>query len=371
MSNQEVHQKRGGGASKKLFVALFGALLMAMAAAPAAMAVPQAPFNITVFPERDMVEVAGFAAGSRVDINVFYPGSNTPYASAKNVLVENDEDGIGVAEVNHPGGACWGGSFTPDIRPGQRVQVVGGGAPQAQDTRVLNVTATKATPLGTNQMVVTGTKAAAIPINRVEQRMIEPALDDTDVGRRDVRAPDRPGPYTSNIRVTNAAGTQWQATYTFDTPATRDVAVGGQTRVLAWEATVADERQGLTIYEEDEINGPGMGGCPPAQDVAAPDTPPTIGNATSPSAGSARVSWTAAPVAPGDGPIVGYRVTARNSTNGSSSSIDVGATRTSATISSLTSGDTYQLRVAARYTSEAGTTKTGPASAFSNTVTVR
>ncbi len=55
----------------------------------------------------------------------------------------------------------------------------------------------------------------------------------------------------------------WTAIYTGLNQTERELAVEGQSRIMSWmDATPAGDRLGLTIFEADEVNGPGFGGCP-------------------------------------------------------------------------------------------------------------
>jgi hypothetical protein len=108
-----------------------------------------------------------------------------------------------------------------------------------------------------------------VPIERLEQRIINPDLDGTRIGRRDIRA-DSTGGRVEN--VPNGSGrlvydgptsTNWTATYRGLNNNEIRIALEGQVRILSWLATdSADERYGITIFEEDEADGPGFGGCP-------------------------------------------------------------------------------------------------------------
>ena len=86
-------------------------------------------------------------------------------------------DADGLLEVNHPGGLCWAGS-TPDILPGDRLQVRESGA--AADTgfaaTTQNVTAQQAVASGSTGIVVRGTAFNAdgspMDLGLIEQRII-------------------------------------------------------------------------------------------------------------------------------------------------------------------------------------------------------
>ena len=133
----------------------------------------------------------------------------------------------------------------------------------------------------------------------------------------------------------------------------RDLAAEGQMRALSWQVTdAADNRQGLTIAEFGELGGPGMGGCPQGPSTAAPNAPTgvtaTAGNQ------SATASWNPATTIPDGSPIIGYKVTAVNTTSNVETSVNVPpcTTACTATVPNLTNGATYRIQV--RALSEAG-----------------
>ena len=87
---------------------------------------------------------------------------------------------------------------------------------------------------------------------------------------------------------------------------------------MAWE--LVDElgnRQGLTIAENGEPGGPGMGGCPNGPLQSGPPAP-TKKEAVDLAGGGIKVNWTPAVAIPGTPAILGYRVTAvaKTATNG-------------------------------------------------------
>ena len=202
------------------------------------------------------------------------------------------------------------------------------------------------------------------PLGRMEQRIINPDLKETDVGRRDIRAPQRPGPYTSTLEPVGTTG--WRATYHFvtdgDTTAAeatrmRDMAAEGQMRALSWERTVGDERQGLTISEFGELGGPGMSGCPAGPGNVAPNAPSNV-QATAGSS-SAVVTWDQATIEPDGAPVSGYQVKAVNTLNevGTVVKVPLCTTGCTATVPTLTNGVPYQIEV--RALSSAGLGKKG------------
>ncbi len=315
---------------------------------------PAAPNNIVVFPQRDFVTIEGYQGrvGQQATVTVIRKGVETSRA------VGTVSAGDVALEINHPGGVCWQG-VTPDIKFGDVVRVsFPGGASDSTKTQRPEVTEFRTE--GAFDLVVEGVRSPGNPLSRMEQRIVNPDMDPTEIGRRDIRAPSRPGPYTSSL--TGPTDRTFRATYHFvtdgDTTAAeatemRDLAAAGQMRALSWQVTdAADNRQGLTISEFGELGGPGMGGCPLGPSTAAPNAPTgvtaTAGNQ------SATASWNPATTIPDASPITGYKVTAVNTTSNVETSINVPlcTTACTATVPNLTNGATYRIQVRAE--SEAG-----------------
>jgi len=238
------------------------------AAASAFVEPPQMPHVPTVFPDRDFVSAEGYANNKDMRITVLRNGVQIGQATG------TTDDG-GLIEVNHPGGVCWSGT-TPNIIAGDKVVIAEAGDPvdTGDAVTVSNVTAdaaikeTDALGKPTGRVVVRGRALDAdgspMDLANVEQRVVNPDLKDTVVGKRDVRAvvgegltadPSVPGGFI-------AVYDQWPDDID-------DLIVNGQTRVLTWQATDANgERLGMTIHEVGEVGGPGFGGCPGGSDYA-------------------------------------------------------------------------------------------------------
>ena len=349
-------QKRSRRAlAKSAVVGLAAASITVIAgqAAPAAEP-PAAPNNIVVFPQRDFVTIEGYQnrVGQQATVTVTRNGVETSRA------VGNVSAGDVALEINHPGGVCWQG-VTPDIKPGDVVRVsFPSGASDSTRTQRPEVTpqpdGSGFKKVGAFDLVVEGTRGS-VPLSRIEQRIINPDMDPTEIGRRDIRAPSRPGPYTSTL--TAPTSTTFRATYHFVTDgdttaaeatAMRDLAAEGQMRALSWQVTDgAGNRQGLTISEFGELGGPGFGGCPLGPSTAAPNAPTgvtaTAGNL------SATASWDPATTIPDGSPVVGYKVTAVNTTSNVETSVNVPSCTTActATVPNLTNGATYRIQVRA------------------------
>jgi Chitobiase/beta-hexosaminidase C-terminal domain/Fibronectin type III domain len=300
--------------------ALAGGLAAALAAAvvglaPAASAaVPQAPDNIVVYPDRDAVSLEGFVAASGQDISVevhrgaTVVGSATVSGAPRSAIAA----GSATAVVNSPGGVCWGAGgglqVTPDIRAGDVVTVAFGGTTAATTVQDVEVTGSA---VNGDRLTVTWRTGPTVDPGRIEQRIVNPALrDDPDIARRSVRAipPAVPvaapsGKYLSGLAL---AGGGFTATYDFRAPSTAGLAAAGRLRIMAWQAEDPDgHRQGLTIGEFGQADGPSMNGCPsgageqlPTGVTATQDGPDIL------------VRWTPPQPDTGTPPVLGYTVRA-------------------------------------------------------------
>lgn len=291
---------------------------MSLWAGAANAAVPVFPDNIVVFPNRDFVTVEGFQnhVGDTALVEVTRAGVGV-VGSAEAVVQQGDV----AFEINHPGGACWGAGtglkVTPDIQPGDVVSINFGGGPVeadvvTQDAYVTGVTYTN----NAASFTVEGHIDPGVDRANVEQRIVNPDLTGTAVGRRDIRAlpgppaADRSGQFESGIEF--VAPDRFVATYVFNDPAVaRIAATGGGERFMSWQFTDADaNRQGITIAELGELGGPGMGGCPNGPLGSGPPGPSGVTAARVTVGGNPaiRVDWTPAVALPGTPPVTGYRV---------------------------------------------------------------
>jgi hypothetical protein len=356
---RQVKSRRRGG--KRLFAALILAVIAAVALAVPALAAnpPAFPNNIVIFPERDFVVLEGYEAKAGQNVTVTVSRNGVQTSSARGVVGRGDPS----LEINHPGGVCWRG-VTPDIKPGDVVTVAFQDG-RRDAARTLDVSVTGFSSVGADQLVIDGTLGAGVNPAFVEQRVINPEMDPTAIGRRDVRAPAREGPYTSELAFPTA--TSLRATYTFQNaddedgnPWTatemRDIAAQGQMRVLAWQReTPAGDRQGITIYEFEEVGGPGIPGCADGPENTPPNAPRNVrafaGNQ------SVRATWAGASTIPDSPPITGYRVTAVNLATRLQTSVNVDATARAATVPDLTNRQAYRVQV--RALSDAGSSRPG------------
>jgi len=290
---------------------------------------PQFPDNLMIFPNRDFITVEGFAdhVGQSGKIEVTRPGVGV-VGSAIGVVSGGDV----AFEVNHPGGICWGEGtglkVTPDIKAGDVVSLTFGNT-QVAATTTLDVAANDAVQTQ-KTVVVTGRIGDGVDPANMEQRIIEPALVDTLIGKRDVRAvpggltPAPKGGYESSLEFDLVKDT-FLATYNFvnESDATIAANAGLGERAMAWELTDPDgNRQGMTIAENGEPGGPGMGGCPngPLQ-----SGPPGPSNSVAVDVKDGlQVNWTPVVAIPGTPAITGYRVTAIADSSINNEQVEIG-----------------------------------------------
>ena len=259
---------------------------------------PPLPPDVIVFPMRDFVSISGYAPFSDLLIQVRRGNSTVGLAKATT-------DSTGFVEVNHPGGVCWQ-DVTPDVTANDVVQVTYDDTTNNRQlllpvgtgyaTRTSNAVTQPAVIVG-NTVVVKGKALqgiTAIPITRLEIRIIQPAFRDTPgsrIRKRDIRADSLGGVVEGNNP--RDFGARGFLTYDPPTAACRvgcftavftglnetermlATGFGAETRVMAWQVTdAAANRLGMTIYEADVPGGPGMGGCPPGPGGPVGPNPP-------------------------------------------------------------------------------------------------
>jgi hypothetical protein len=322
-------------------------------------AVPAFPNNVVVFPDRDFVTIEGYQSHIGETALVEVTRGGQVIGSAKGVVAEGDV----AFEINHPGGYCWGNgtnlNVTPDIRPGDKVSISFNGI-DAGDTTAANTFVTADSVLGTgannNTLTVKGFVGPGVNTAQMEQRIINPDLVDTEIGKRDIRAipgPLTPAPKGGYSSALTFEGNTFTATYVFQDPANALIASKADLgeRAMSWQEEDADgNRQGLTIAEYGELGGPGMGGCPlgPA-DQGAPQ-PGTASVVRSTDKTSVSVSWKAATPAPGAAAVTAYSVEAVQQTPSATGERVVlgkrtGAESTHVNITGLNAGEGYDVEV--------------------------
>ncbi|HWT22900.1 MAG TPA: fibronectin type III domain-containing protein, partial [Solirubrobacteraceae bacterium] len=347
--------RRGRARRATAVIVAAGLAPLASGAFVASAAVPAFPDNLVIFPERDFITVEGFQNRVGETATLEITRGSTVIGSARAVV----QAGEVAFEINHPGGVCWGAGtgldVTPDIQAGDKATISFAGE-AAGDTTVQDtyVTGVNYTP-GQATFTVVGKVAEGVERAQMEQRIVNPDLTDTAVGRRDVRAvpgglvrADKGG-YSSNLEF---SGDSFTATYVFDDPeVARIAATGGGERIMAWqEQDLDDNRQGLTISEHGEIGGPGMGGCPAGPSEQSAPRPGTAAVVRSEDKQSLQVTWAPATAQPGSAPVTGYSVVAiedETSAFGEQSQVGVrtGAPSTRTTIDGLDPAESYTVEV--------------------------
>jgi hypothetical protein len=318
-------------------------------------AVPSFPNNVVVFPDRDFVTIEGYQTHIGETALVEVTRGGQVIGSAKGVVEEGDV----AFEINHPGGYCWGAgtglNVTPDIRPGDKVNISFNGI-DAGDTTTQNAYVTADMQLNGSTLTVKGFAGPGVNQAQMEQRIINPDLVDTDVGRRDIRAipgpltPAPKGGYSSSLEF---EGNNFTSTYVFQTAATAQIASQADLgeRAMAWQEEDADgNRQGLTIAEFGEAGGPGMGGCPAGPGDAGAPQPGAASVVRSADKTSMSVKWTAAEQVPGAAPVTGYDVEAIQQTaSADGNNVVIGkrtpASGTSVSLDGLTATQGYTVEV--------------------------
>jgi hypothetical protein len=223
--------------------------------------------QVIAFPERDFLSGDGFTAGKVVNYTVTHPGGRSFSAS-----VRADLDGL--AEINHPGGACWTGT-TPDIRAGDVVTADDGVAADAVTFTVPNTQVQRVTNPAPGTIVVKGWASSdggpttpgttRLPDDQVESRIVAPRNRFDLTGKRTLRASPAGG--TEGTFTWDSAAdptvTTYTATYTGLSQADVDLAMSvGEARTLWLGSDPLNPRDG-SIFESGDavIGGSSAGFC--------------------------------------------------------------------------------------------------------------
>jgi hypothetical protein len=239
-------------------VVIFGVAMLA--AMPAIASANQ----VIAFPERDFLSGDGFTAGAIVNYTVTHPGG----ASFK-AAVRADLDGL--AEINHPGGACWA-TMTPDVRAGDVVSATDGVAADAVTFTVPNTQVQRVTNPAPGTIVVKGWAATnggpttpgttRLPDDQVESRIVAPRNTFALTGKRTLRASPAGGT-EGTFTWDSPTSTTYTATYTGLSQADVDLAMGvGEARTLWLGSDPLNPRDG-SIFESGDavIGGSSAGFC--------------------------------------------------------------------------------------------------------------
>lgn len=273
---------------------------------------------ILAFPNRDFISADGYLADEHVD--VFAIRNGIVVSSALGVIPAG-----GLVEVNHPGGACWGG-ITPDLRVGDIIRNVAY-APDntirsVDQIHVANVTGNKvivvqaATPGFADGIVeIHGTaqnvNGAPFPLDQLEHRLVSSTANSFDLnGRRALRA-DGLGALDGALSydtVANPTGTNWTATYTGLNEFDVQRAIGAESIILWLGANPLLGNDG-TLYEVNLADPPGPSPAfctSPLEvaDVTAPSAPASL-TATQTGPNVVKLDWTAST---DDWYVFGYRL---------------------------------------------------------------
>jgi hypothetical protein len=319
------------------------------------------PINIIAFPQRDFVSSSGYLSTDRVVVRVIHNPTIYPGATGGTTddLTRTEPDGsslswiqptdapdlppadptLGIVEVNHPGGACWVGQ-TPDIRPGDQVQIeimadyantdgdgnplTGGRVGRIDETVVQNVTAKRPVQTGPSTVAIHGAAQTSfsgvaptgpLPSNVIEQRLVSPGnLFDLN-NKRTLRA-DTTGLLNGTlvfdpIGVDNPNGINWTATYTGLSAADVERALAAETRGM-WLGNAVLPAGEITTFELGAavVPGPQAPCSAPLEVLPAPDgvddlppnTPTGLTADTLGSPNSVTLNWVASTdnITPGD-----------------------------------------------------------------------
>jgi hypothetical protein len=215
-------------------ILLAGVATAAVLVAPGvAGAAVTAPRDIISFPSRDFVSASGYDISQPVTVEVVHP-DGTVAATVKDVMPKEDPTtpGLGLVEVNHPGGACWVG-VTPDIRAGDAVRITNQTTGAVDTSTVRNVTAQRPAQTAPDTVQIHGTAQDAagnpLPVAELEQRLVVPGDAFIKNGRRTLRATSAAGS-DGTLSYDGAGSTHWTATYTNLVPDDVTRALGAESR---------------------------------------------------------------------------------------------------------------------------------------------
>src|SRR3954466_12475343 len=262
-----------------------------------------APANIISFPSRDFVSATGLDLTKVYTVEVQHPAGTVAGPVADLAPKDDGEGGgLGIIEINHPGGYCWTG-VTPDIRPGDIVRIKDQTTGAVDESSVHNVTAKRPVQTAPDTIQIHGTaqdaNGAPLPEAELEQRLVVPN-DAFDVnGRRTLRATDAGGS-DGTLKYDGAGSINWTATYSGLAQADIDRALGADSRGM-WIDPVLPSTQS-TIFENgaSAVAGPTAPCTAPLEKLPPPPgsetTPPSdvAGLTGSASSSTVTLNWPAA-----------------------------------------------------------------------------
>ncbi len=310
---------------------------------------PTFPDNIIAFPDTDIINTMNFNGANPATrytgrkIHVTLVRSVNGVSTVVGEAFPTVSGKVIAFDINHPFGYCWGyGSayqVTPDVQAGDQIIYKLDGVQIASST-VLPVKITSKA-LNNNVVTLSGTGVSSLPDPTfIECRIVQPALVNTIVGRRDVRAiplisfPRATG-YTSSL-TTN--GDAFTCTFNFLDAAnnpnslTAESAYIGIIQVSSWLFTdAAGNAQGMTISEFGFNGGPMDGTCPPPASQVAPTSTNAIAY------DGTKVYWNAAKNIPGAAnPFNYYQVEALRPSVANAAISTINGYRTNAGVQSAT-----------------------------------
>src|SRR4051794_27508607 len=240
-----------------------------------------APADVISFPARDFVSATGYKLSDLYAVEVQHPDGRV-VGTVTDVAPKDDGEGggLGIIEVNHPGGYCWT-TNTPDIRAGDIVRIKDQTTGAVDESTVRNVTVTRPVQTAPDTLQVHGTAQDALgnplPEAELEQRLVTSSKDPFGVnGRRTLRATDAGG-VDGTLKYDAAGSTKWTATYTGLAQADIDRALGAESRGM-WIDPVLPSTESTTFE-----NGAAATAGPSAPCTAPLEKlPPPPGSETTP-----------------------------------------------------------------------------------------
>src|SRR3954451_7813614 len=244
MSSLSCRKRRVGPASarvsdrpvlKHLRCAAVATALAVFAVPGVASAAVTAPANIISFPSRDFVSATGFKLADLYTVEVQHP-DGTVSGTVSGLAPKDDGEGggLGIIEINHPGGYCWS-TVTPDIRPGDVVRFKDETTGAVDESTVRNVTAARPVLTADGKIQIHGTAQDAagfpLPVAELEQRLAIPGDAFAVNGRHTLRATSAGGP-DGTLNYDAVGSTKWTAPSSGLVQADIDRALGGESRGL-------------------------------------------------------------------------------------------------------------------------------------------
>ena len=260
------------------------------------------PRNVISFPARDFISASGYDVNQPVTVEIVHP-SGVVAGTVKDVTPKEDPatPGLGLVEVNHPGGACWVG-VTPDIRDGDVVRIINQVTGAVDTSTVRNVTAKRPVQTAPDTVQIHGTAQDAagnpLPIAELEQRLVAPGDLFLANGRRTLRATSAAG-LDGTLSYDAPGSVNWTATYKNLLPADVDRALGADSRGMWIDPAVPSTES--TIMENGLATAGPQTPCtapleklppPPGSELVPPSVP---GGLTATAANSnVTLNWNAA-----------------------------------------------------------------------------